>query len=128
MQALALKAYGDVARRTSSEREIEFALFQQITEALESVTDPDTRSPAAWADAINRNQQLWTIIATDLLIPSNPLPDELKRSLMLLAEFVRQSSLKILAGEESIPDLIEVNRTVMAGLVRQIQHSVEEGF
>ncbi len=126
MQALAYKAYGDVARRTASEREIEFALFQQITEALESVIDPNTRNPAAWADAINRNQQLWTIIATDLLIPSNPLPEELKRSLMFLAEFVRQSSLKILAGDESIPDLIEVNRTVMAGLVRQIQHSVEE--
>ncbi len=126
MQALAYKAYGDVARRTASEREIEFALFQQITEALESVVDPTTRSPSAWADAIYRNQQLWTIIATDLLIPSNPLPDELKRSLMFLADFVRQSSLKILAGDESIPDLIEVNRTVMAGLVRQIQYSVEE--
>lgn len=126
MQALAYKAYGDVAHRTASDREIEFALFQQITEALESVVDPKTRSPSAWADAIHRNQQLWTIIATDLLIPSNPLPDELKRSLMFLADFVRQSSLKILAGDESIPDLIEVNRTVMAGLVRQIQHSLEE--
>jgi flagellar protein FlaF len=45
---------------------------------------------------------------------------------MFLADFVRQSSLKILAGDESIPDLIEVNRTVMAGLVRQIQYGVEE--
>ena len=126
MQALAYKAYGAVAHRTASDKEIELALFQQITEALESVVDPKTRSPSAWADAICRNQQLWTIIASDLLIPSNPLPDELKRSLMFLADFVRQSSLKILAGDESIPDLIEVNRTVMAGLVRQIQYGVEE--
>lgn len=125
MQALAYKAYGNVAQRTAGDKEIEFALFQQITEALEGVLDPDTRTPSAWADAISRNQQLWTIIATDLLDPGNGLPDNLKRSLLLLSEFVRQSSLNILAGEESIPDLIEVNKTVMAGLVRHSDYSVE---
>ena len=126
MQALAFKAYGDVARRTASEREIEFALFQQITEALESVKNPQTRSLSDWADALSRNQQLWTIIATDLLQPGNALPDDLKRSLLFLSDYVRQTSLKVLEGEESIPDLIEVNKTVMAGLVRQPTFSVEE--
>lgn len=125
MQSLASKAYGNVAQRTASDKEIEFALFQQITAALESVLDPKTRSLSDWADAISRNQQLWTIIATDLLSPGNPLPDDLKRSLLFLSEFVRQSSLKVLAGEESIPDLIEVNKTVMAGLVRTSAYGVE---
>lgn len=126
MQALAFKAYGEVAQRTAGDKEIEYALFQQITDALESIIDPRTRSPSAWADAISRNQQLWTIIATDLLQPGNTLPDDLKRSLLFLSEFVRQSSMRILAGEESISDLIEVNRTVMAGLVRHVSQSVEE--
>ncbi|MEQ9505262.1 MAG: flagellar biosynthesis regulator FlaF [Hyphomonas sp.] len=126
MQSLASKAYGEVTQRTADDRGIEHALFQQITEALESVLDRDTRSLSDWADAINRNQQLWTIIATDLLLPGNALADDLKRSLLYLSEFVRQLSFKILAGEERIPDLIEVNRTVMAGLVRQTVYSVEE--
>jgi len=126
LQALAFKAYGEVAQRTAGDKEIEYALFQQITDALESIIDPRTRSPSAWADAISRNQQLWTIIATDLLQPGNTLPDDLKRSLLFLSEFVRQSSMRILAGEESISDLIEVNRTVMAGLVRHVSQSVEE--
>ena len=125
MQALAFKAYGEVTRRTAGEKEIEYALFLQITEALENVLDPETRSLSEWADALNRNQQLWTIIATDLLLPGNALPDELKRSLFFLSEFVRQTSLKVLSGDDGIPDLIEVNKTVMAGLVRQTSDSMD---
>jgi flagellar protein FlaF len=126
LQALAYKAYGEISQRTAGDREVEYALFLQITEALESVKNPETRSLSDWADALSRNQQLWTIIATDLLQPGNSLPDDLKRSLLFLSEYVRQTSLKVLEGEESIPDLIEVNKTVMAGLVRQSAFSVEE--
>lgn len=125
MQALAFKAYGEVTRRTAGEKEIEYALFLQITEALENVLDPETRSLSEWADALNRNQQLWTIIATDLLLPGNALPDELKRSLFFLSDFVRQTSLKVLSGDDGIPDLIEVNKTVMAGLVRETSGSMD---
>lgn len=125
MQALAHKAYGEIAQRTAGDKEVEYALFLQITEALESVEDPNTRSISDWADALSRNQQLWTLIATDLLQPGNALPDDLKRSLLFLSEFVRQTSLKVLEGEESIPDLIEVNKTVMAGLVRQSGFNME---
>jgi len=125
LQALAFKAYGEITRRTAGEKEIEYALFLQITEALENVLDPETRSFSAWADAISRNQQLWTLIATDLLLPGNALPEELKRSLFFLSEFVRQTSLKVLSGEESIPDLIEVNKTVMAGLARLTADAME---
>lgn len=126
MQALAYKAYGEISQRTAGDREVEYALFLQISEALESVKDPQTRSLSDWADALSRNQQLWTIIATDLLQPGNALPDDLKRSLLLLSEYVRQTTFKVLEGEEIISDLIEVNRTVMAGLVRQSVFRVEE--
>ena len=126
MQALAYKAYGEISQRTAGDKEVEYALFLQITEALDSVKDPETRSLSDWADALSRNQQLWTIIATDLLQPGNALPDDIKRSLLFLSEYVRQTSFKALEGEERIPDLIEVNKTVMAGLVRQSEYSVEE--
>jgi len=126
LQALAYKAYGEISQRTAGNKAIEFALFQQITDALASVADPRNRDLSAWGDALHRNQQLWTIIATDLLLPGNGLPDDLKRSLLFLSEYVRQLSLRILAGEESIPDLIDVNKTVMAGLVRESFYSLEE--
>lgn len=125
MQALAFKAYGEVTQRTAGDKELEYALFRQITAALESVQDPQTRSFPEWVDALSRNQQLWSLIANDLLHPGNGLPDHLKRSLIVLSEFVRQSSIKALGGEELISDLIEVNRTVMAGLVGQLETGME---
>jgi flagellar protein FlaF len=112
-----MKAYGEVAKRTASDRQLEFALFMQITTALENLTAPDRVSLSDWADAINRNQQLWTILAADLMLPTNALPDDLKRRLLILSEFVRRTSLKVLAGEEGVSGLIEVNKAVMAGLV-----------
>lgn len=126
MQALAYKAYGEVRQRTVGDKEVEYALFRQITDSLEAARDTQAHAPAEWADAISRNQQLWSIIATDLVNPSNVLPDELKRSLLYLSEFVRRTSMKVLSGEDGLSDLIEINTTVMAGLPRSSFYSVEE--
>ena len=117
MQALAFKAYGEVKQRTAGERNIEFELFQQITEALEHVARSEDVAPALWADAIHRNLQLWSALAVDLLHPGNALPDEVKKSLLYLSEFVRQSSMKILSGTGELADLIEINRTIMGGMM-----------
>jgi len=116
LQSLAFKAYGEVTQRTAGEKDIEIALFQQITNELRNVSDAETVQPTDWAEAIHRNQQLWTTIAIDLLNPGNALPEEMKRSLLYLAEFVRQNSLKILAGDGDIADLIEINQSIMMGL------------
>ena len=116
MQALAFKAYGEVKQRTAGEKQIEYALFRQITEALEAVAAGPEEAPTDWADAIHRNQQLWTTIALDLLHPGNSLPDEMKQSLLYLAEFVRRSSIRILSGEGEVADLITINHSIMNGL------------
>jgi len=117
LQALAFKAYGEVKQRTAGERNIELELFQQITEALEHVARSEDVAPALWADAIHRNLQLWSALAVDLLHPGNALPDEVKKSLLYLSEFVRQSSMKILSGSGELADLIEINRTIMGGMM-----------
>ncbi|KJS26264.1 MAG: hypothetical protein VR75_07945 [Hyphomonadaceae bacterium BRH_c29] len=83
---------------------------------MRNVSDADTVQPTDWAEAIHRNQQLWTTIAIDLLNPGNALPEEMKRSLLYLAEFVRQNSMKILSGSGDIADLIEINQSIMMGL------------
>ena len=118
MHALAYKAYDTVQQRTAEGKELELALFQQITDALDRAALNENVSPSEWVDAVHRNQQLWTTIAVDLLHPGNALPEEMKRSLLYLAEYVRQSSMQILAGNGDISDLIEINRTIMTGLAR----------
>lgn len=116
MHNLAHKAYGQVTRRTADPRQIETAVFEQVTEALVHVEADPNADPALWADAINRNRQLWLTLWTDLLSPGNALPDDLKTGLLNLAEFVRRTSMDVLAGGEGLADLIEINRTILAGL------------
>ena len=116
MQDLAYKAYGNVTSRTAGDKHIEFALFQQITDALQSVASTDTPALSAWADAINRNLDLWTALSADLLNPENALTSETKQGLLQLASFVRRSSMQILSGQGDIKDLIEINTSIMAGL------------
>ncbi|MEH6808188.1 MAG: flagellar biosynthesis regulator FlaF [Hyphomonas oceanitis] len=116
MHNLAFRAYGEVQQRTAGAKEIELSLFRQITEALESVAQLETPPLEAWADALYRNQQLWTIIATDLIGPGNTLPEETKNNLISLSQFVRQCSNRVLAGNDGMADLIDINKSIIAGL------------
>ena len=106
-----------MASRTASDKNIEFALFQQITHALQGVAEADRPEPSQWADAIDRNLQLWTILTVDLLSPQNTLPNEIKTGLLNLASFVRRQSQQVLSGNGSLEDLIEVNQTIMGGMM-----------
>ena len=116
MQALAVKAYGEVRNRTADNKSLEAALFQQITDGLKQAIDLEKSDPATWADAINRNLELWTLLTTDLLNPDNQLQDALRKSLLEISVFVRRTSMQVLSGDATLDDLIEVNETIMSGL------------
>ncbi len=126
MHNLANKAYGMAAQRTATDKQNEYTLFRQITAALEIAANAGKSAPVEWADAIYRNQQLWTTLAVDLLNPGNSLPQDLKGRLLYLSEFVRQTSHRVLAGSDGMADLIDINKTIMIGLAgRQTELSEE---
>ena len=116
MQALAVKAYGEVRNRTADNKSLELALFQQITDGLKQAVNLEKTDPAAWADALNRNLELWTLLTSDLLNPKNQLHDALRKSLLELSVFVRRTSAQVLSGEAELDDLIEINESIMIGL------------
>ncbi len=126
MQALAYKAYGQTTRRTADPKAIEFALFEQITQALELAQATDGADLGSWADALHRNMQLWTVIATDLLNPDNALPSQTKAGLFSLSEFVRRTSHQVLSGGDGLVDLIDINHTIMAGLGGTMYRTAQE--
>lgn len=119
MQNLAYKAYSTVTTRTASDKQIEYALFSEITNALKDVAAQDTPPPAVWAEAIDRNLQLWLLLSVDLLNPENALDEGLRGSLLTLAEMVRRVSYQVLAGETAVSELVEINETIMKGLAGQ---------
>ena len=116
MQALAVKAYGEVRNRTADNRSIERALFRQITDAMVEVQDAKKSDPEKWANAISRNLDLWTLLATDLMHPENQLAEGLRKSLLELSIFVRRTSTEILGGSDGLADLIDINESIIKGL------------
>lgn len=116
MQNVAYKAYGAVTSRTMDDKQLELAVFRQITAELRNVDATPPRNLAMWADAVSRNLELWTVLAADLMRPGNALPDDTRRSLLQLAEFVRRESMSILSGSGSIEDIVEINETIIKGL------------
>lgn len=116
MQALAHKAYGEVRNRTADSRSIERALFRQITDAMIEAQDTKQSDPEKWANAISRNLDLWTLLATDLMHPENQLNDGLRKSLLELSIFVRRTSTEILGGADGLADLIDINESIIKGL------------
>lgn len=126
MQQLAYKAYGEVTNRTASDKQIEYALFREITQALQSVAQTDDPPAAEWADAIDRNMQLWTILATDLLSPENQLNPELRKGLLVLSQSVRRLSQSVLSGDAELDELIDINEIIMKGLRGQVDQPGQE--
>ena len=116
MQALAHKAYGEVRNRTADPRSIERALFRQITDAMIEAQDLKRSDPEKWANAINRNLDLWTLLATDLMHPENQLNESLRKSLLELSIFVRRTSTQVLSGNDGMADLIDINESITKGL------------
>ena len=116
MQGLASQAYGQVQTRTADDRNIEYTVFQQITDAMEVAASAEPQSRSAIVAAVNRNNQLWTALAADLMHPDNALPDELKQNLLNIAEYVRRTGMKTISRQADIADLIDMNKTIMAGM------------
>ena len=73
MQQLAYKAYGEVTSRTANNGQIEYALFDEITQALKSVDQDEMPSPAVLGDVIVRNRSMHT--ATNYYLFSLALSD-----------------------------------------------------
>ncbi len=116
MHKLARKAYSAVTSRTATDKQIEYALFSDITNALKDVAAQDMPPPAVWAEAIDRNLQLWLALSVDLLNPDNRLDPQLRRGLLNLGEMVRRISHRVLSGETDLTEIIEINEAIMAGL------------
>lgn len=110
-------AYLDNATPVKTHRQIEYSLFAQVTAELRETEKKKSQDFAAFASAIQKNNNLWLALSSDILSTHNNLPEDLKTSILYLAEFTRQHSIKSLSPEgKSIAPLIDINTSIMRGL------------
>ncbi|MBU3029202.1 flagellar biosynthesis regulator FlaF [Paracoccus marinaquae] len=104
--------YGTNAVRSA--RDAEYDVISRVTRQLRQ-SDRAGRSPEAIA-AIHLNNELWTLLATDLADAGNALPDEVKAGLLSLAGFSLRHGHAVLAGGATTDALIDINISVLKGL------------
>ncbi len=112
----AASAYAKVSNAVLGPRSIEQKAFQQITGLLQAAQSGRQVKTAQLAEAVHKNTQLWTILATDAASEANALPPALRAQIISLAVYSQKTGRAVLRKEAEIEELIEVNRAIMAGL------------
>lgn len=110
--------FGYNTQALRSDRDTEYDIFSRVTKMLRQ-SAPDGRSLEA-IHAIHKNNELWTILATDLAAPGNTLPDEVKAGLLSLAAFALRHGHAVLNGQGTTDALIDINLSVMKGLRSEV--------
>ena len=116
----ALKAYQSVEKETLSGRETEarvlIAAATKLMDCQRNWDAPNLRDRLQ--AALIYNQRIWSIFQTEVTDPSNPLPKEIKRNILLLSQFVDRRIFDTMAfpSPEKLEILIRINQNIAAGL------------
>ena len=115
--AQAAAAYAGNKSQIRTPRSTEYDVMSRVTRNLNSTKqDRDTHFPA-FVQAVHANRQLWTHLAATVAENENALDPELRAKLFYLAEFTIEHSRKVLAESASVDVLLDINTSVMRGLV-----------
>jgi len=115
-----LDVYKTHQRHNESDRDIEARALLICASQLDAARTSKENSEF-YMEAIKRNQQLWTIFQVALCDPGNPLPRELKTTLLNLSCYVDRVSFRALAEFKPplLSSLIDINRGIATGLSKK---------
>lgn len=116
---LARTAYASPTAPVRTARGIEYDAFARVTRALAQTAERRKSDFPAFAEALDRNRQLWTILATDVAGAANQLPQQLRAQIFYLAEFTGHHTSRVLGGSGDPSILIELNTAIMTGLRKE---------
>jgi flagellar protein FlaF len=116
----ALNAYKSVERTTVTGREAEARVLTQAAQKLRACQKKwkDGNNKAILDDALKYNQRIWSIFQAELSKPGNPLPDHIKRDLLLLSGFIDRRIFNTMASPspDKLDIIIKINENIAAGL------------
>ena len=112
----AQRAYSTAAAPTRTSKDIEYDAMARITHKIRSSAQKGSVGFNSLVEALHDNRKLWDIFAAEVSDASNPLPPDLKARLFYLAEFTRHHTTKVLANQDSVDALVEVNTSVLRGM------------
>lgn len=115
----ASQAYKNVARQTSSPRELEATLLLQAAAKLQSVHDFWDQKRGQLDDALLYNRKLWSVFLSEVTDAKNPMPRDVRQNVANLGLFVMNHTVKVMNDPrpDHLSSLININREIAAGLL-----------
>lgn len=104
--------YGSSILRTP--RDAEYEVFSRVTRMLRQAAEGG--QGADLIAAVHKNNELWTILASDLAGAGNGLPDQVRAGILSLAGFALRHGHQAMAGKVKVDPLIDINLAMMRGL------------
>jgi flagellar protein FlaF len=92
-------------------------VFGVVTAALVRAKEAGRAKLGELAQAISENRKLWFVLAEDCAQNDNALPYELRAKIISLAVFVDRHSTEVVRHGADVDVLIDINRSMMEGLV-----------
>lgn len=120
--------YSAATRTIETGRDAEAKIFARMIATLKAAARKNEEGDVRpLAEALFRNNQLWTTLASDVALEGNELPVDLRAQIIDLTAFTVRHSNKILQGEETVEALVNINTAVMRGLQGDTGTSDEKG-
>jgi flagellar protein FlaF len=114
---MSIQAYQRAATQADSPRELEYRAFGIVTAGLVRAKEASSSEFGQIAEALDANRRLWHIMASDCALPDNKLPQVLRAQIISLGLWVERYSTEVLREKAEIDPLIDINRTMMEGLM-----------
>jgi flagellar protein FlaF len=114
----AYAAASKAAQNVQSPRELEAGLLLKAAARLQSISDDWDGRSGELDGALTYNRKLWTLLVSAVIAEDNPLPVEIKRNILALANFIFNQTFRIAAAPaaSSLGVLVHINRDIAAGL------------
>ncbi len=115
----AAQAYGKVASKISSPREMEADLLLQAASQLQTIRDAWDVKHSELNAALTNNRKLWSLLVATVTRPENPLPVNVRQNVANIGIFVLKHTLATMADPrpENLGSLININRELASGLL-----------
>ena len=92
----AAQTYKNVARQTSSPRELEAILLLRRRPACKPCTTPGKASRASSNEALLFNRKLWSVFLSEMTDGSNPMPKDVRQNVANLGLFVMNHTVAVM--------------------------------
>jgi flagellar protein FlaF len=113
---MSIQAYQATAQKTEGPRQTEYRAFAIATRGLIDAAALPVTEVGKRGEALAKNRQLWTLLASDCASEGNVLPKPLRAQIISLSMFVDRHTSAVMRQGADMDILIDINRTIMQGL------------